>query len=239
MPPESDDVFSSPNLDESSSNLNESSPNLNESSPNLDESSPNLDESSPNLDESSPNLDKYGRIVHPQFKYPLIGSLTALKPDFRLELEVIALEPRLKKKIPREEMIQVILKLCSEQYVTTGVLAELLQRDAETLRGQYLSKLKNAGQLEMAFPGAPTDPKQAYSGNLRSLRITESTVEEFCLEVFERQGDRFVSPGELNRAVLERAHHGGNLTGDGGRIWTGRGNLPVHGQGQGQGPGPA
>lgn len=32
-----------------------------------------------------------------------------------------------------------------------------------------------------------------------SQRITESAVEEFCLEVLENQGYRFVSPEQLNR----------------------------------------
>lgn len=32
-----------------------------------------------------------------------------------------------------------------------------------------------------------------------SQRITESAVEEFCLEVLETQGYRFVSPEQLNR----------------------------------------
>ena len=37
-----------------------------------------------------------------------------------------------------------------------------------------------------------------------SQRITESAVEEFCLEVLESQGYRFVSPEELNRIESER-----------------------------------
>lgn len=37
-----------------------------------------------------------------------------------------------------------------------------------------------------------------------SQRITESAVEEFCLEVLEGQGYRFVSPEELNRTDPER-----------------------------------
>ena len=123
---------------------------------------PNLNDSYPNLDDSYPNLDRFGRIVHPQFEYPLIDSTDRLIPEFRSELEAIAKEPRIKKKIPREQMIEVILKLCSKQYVTTSTLAILLDRDPETLRGQYLSKLKNEKKLKMAFPRTPTDPKQAY-----------------------------------------------------------------------------
>jgi ATP-dependent DNA helicase RecG len=59
-------------------------------------------------------------------------------------------------------MKKIILELCADQYVTTGALSALLKRDGETLRGQYLSKLKNEGKLKMAFPRTPTDPKQAY-----------------------------------------------------------------------------
>ena len=149
MLPTSEDVFTS-------------SPDSEPSYPNSETSTPNSDSSSPNNEASSPNMDSDGRILHPQFSHPFIDDLSSLRSQFRQHLEAIAEEPRTKKRINPEEMKGIIVKVCSEQYVTTGALSALLNRDPETLRGQYLSKLKNEGKLKMAFPRAPTDPKQAY-----------------------------------------------------------------------------
>ena len=153
--PSPEEVFDSPNLDESSTNLGESSTNL-------DESFTNLDESSTNLDESSTNLDENGRIKHSSFSFPFIEKLETLEEGFRCRLEKLASKPREKKSIPKAEMQQVILELCREQYISVNALSELVNRELGTLRGQYLKPLKDEGKLAMAFPRTPNDPRQAY-----------------------------------------------------------------------------
>ena len=153
--PSPEEVFDSPNLDESSTNLGESSTNL-------DESSTNLDESSTNLTPSSPNLDENGRIKHSRFSFPFIEKLETLEEGFRWRLEKLASKPREKKSIPKAEMQQVILELCREQYISVNALSELVNRELGTLRGQYLKPLKDEGKLAMAFPRTPNDPRQAY-----------------------------------------------------------------------------
>ena len=153
--PSPEEVFDSPNLDESSTNLGESSTNL-------DESSTNLDESSTNLTPSSPNLDENGRIKHSRFSFPFIEKLETLEEGFRCRLEKLASKPREKKSIPKAEMQQVILELCQEQYISVNALSELVNRELGTLRGQYLKPLKDEGKLAMAFPRTPNDPRQAY-----------------------------------------------------------------------------
>jgi hypothetical protein len=100
--------------------------------------------------------------MHVQFQHPFIDDLSTLRPEFRKNLEKIAELPRTKKKLSREEMIRIILELCREQYVTSGALSVLLNREIATLRGQYLAPLKSDGKLRLAFPRTPTDPKQAY-----------------------------------------------------------------------------
>ena len=124
--------------------------------------SPNLEPSSPNLEPSSPNLDGFGRILHHEFKRPLIEDLKSLDKEYLNQLFTIAKEPRAKKKIPRDEMIKVILLLCDEQFIALKALSQLVNRDAESLRGQYLKSLKDDGKLLMAFPRVPNDPRQAY-----------------------------------------------------------------------------
>ncbi len=141
-------------------------------SPNLEASSPNLSQSSPNLDVSSPNLktdggesrrDDVGRLISDSHATPFVEDLNRLHPDFLKELIVIAEEPRLKRKLGREVMRKVLLDLLDGQYVTISCLAELVNRDPETLRSQYLSKFVKSGDVEVAFPRTPNDPRQAYT----------------------------------------------------------------------------
>ncbi|MFN4943096.1 MAG: RNA-binding domain-containing protein [Akkermansiaceae bacterium] len=132
------------------------------SSANLTPNTANLAPNTTNLEPNTTNLDEKGRIVHAKFNYPFIDDMATLRPDFLKELEKIAELPRTKKKVSREEMTRVILELCHQQYVTSGALSSLLNREITTLRGQYLAPLKAEGKLTLAFPRTPTDPKQAY-----------------------------------------------------------------------------
>jgi predicted HTH transcriptional regulator len=137
-----------------------SSRNLPERSRNLEQSSRNLEESSRNLEESR---DSMGRLLSPHHKLPFVDNVDALSLEFRGQLEGTAFEPRKKKKIQGEIMKSVILRLCSEQFVTVRSLALLLDRLPETLQRQYLSPMCRTRELEMAFPDAPNDSRQAYT----------------------------------------------------------------------------
>ena len=141
------------------------SPNFEESSPNLEMSSPNLEESSLNLEMSSPNSerDKFGRLNSESHKQAFVEELSRLTPEYLETLKSMASEPRSKKKIPRAMMQEVLLKLLDGQFVTISCLAELVCRDPETLRGQYLADMVKKGLLEIAFPRTPNDPRQAYT----------------------------------------------------------------------------
>ena len=123
---------------------------------------PNNEPSSLNNEPSSPDLDGLGRVVHAEFSYPFIANLETLDPELEVELEGLAQTAREKQRVNPEEMKEIILKLCRGQYVTVEVLSKLLNREMETLRGQYLTKLKNEGKIRMAFPRTPNDPRQAY-----------------------------------------------------------------------------
>lgn len=161
--PTPEEVFGSlPNSEESLPNSGESLPNSGGSLPNYEGSLPNNGGSLSNSGGSLSNLDELGRVLHPQFSCPLIESVSALEPEFRKELEQLAQEPRQKLRIAPDDTKALILMLCKDQFVTAGALAELLNREVDTLRGQYLTKLKNEGKLLLAFPRTPTDPKQAY-----------------------------------------------------------------------------
>ena len=61
-----------------------------------------------------------------------------------------------------EAMKAVVLAVCSGHYVTLSCLAQLVNRDSDAFRQQYLKPLAKDGKLRLAFPTAPTHAKQAY-----------------------------------------------------------------------------
>jgi ATP-dependent DNA helicase RecG len=137
-----------------------------ESSEHLLESSEHLGESSEHLGESSEHLsgyrDKSGCLVTPHLQAPIIDSIEALAETFRQELEHLASEPRNKRKLPREKMKSVILAVSREQYLTLNALAQLVNRDQDALRQQYLNEMVKTHELALAFPSTPNHPQQAY-----------------------------------------------------------------------------
>jgi len=149
--PGPEDAFDSSTLEVSSSNLPGSSRILEISSPNLEESSPNS------------NRDGFGRLISGSHSLPFVEDLNQLTPGYLETLQSLAEDPRSKKKIPRPLMREVLLKLLEGQFVTLSCLAELVSRDAETLRGQYLSEMVKKREVEIAFPRTPNDPRQAYT----------------------------------------------------------------------------
>ncbi|WP_386693522.1 RNA-binding domain-containing protein [Lonepinella sp. MS14435] len=64
-------------------------------------------------------------------------------------------------KVGRENIINVILQLCS-RYITLSDLATLLNKKPDTLRKNYLNVLVKNGKLELAYPTVKNHPKQAY-----------------------------------------------------------------------------
>ncbi len=130
--------------------------------------------SSPNLTASSQNLaeirDSEGCLLSDQLTLPVIDNLKALSQRLLATLETAAAEPRAKKKVDREIIIGVVLKICMGRFVTLRCLAELVQRKPETLRDQYLTKLVRDRMLTLAFPTAPTHERQAY-GTTTSIPV--------------------------------------------------------------------
>lgn len=115
---------------------------------------------------SQPSLenqrDSAGRLLAPQLDAPVVDDLEALSTSHRQALIQAADRARTMGKLPRDEMESILLALCKDQYVTRACLADLVQRDANALRQQYLTPLVAAERLRLAFPTAPTHHLQAY-----------------------------------------------------------------------------
>lgn len=106
--------------------------------------------------------DANGRLLTDQLDAPVIDSLELLAPALRTELETLAAEPRAKGKLPTETMKAVVLELCNGHYITLSCLAQLVNRNSDAFRQQYLKPLAKDSKLKLAFPTAPTHAKQAY-----------------------------------------------------------------------------
>ncbi|MCI5124200.1 MAG: hypothetical protein D3925_06920 [Candidatus Electrothrix sp. AR5] len=156
--PGPEDVFDSPLVD-SNSGISEENSGISE------ESSGILEENSGNLEESSGNLqrDILGRILSPTHVLPFVDDLDKLAPDYLDTLKGMAEEPREKKKVPRDLIKAVLMELLNGQFVTISCLSALVHRGPVTLRRHYLSQMVREGELEIAFPRTPNDPRQAYT----------------------------------------------------------------------------
>ncbi len=114
-----------------------------------------------NSKQSKRNETKGWLYVH-SLSCPLIDNLQLLDSNIHNELLSQAFLAQKKKKIPREEMEEMLLLLCNNYYLTLQVLAELVKRSPDALRQQYLKPLVEQGKLVLAFPTVPTHPQQAY-----------------------------------------------------------------------------
>lgn len=160
--PKPEEVFGS-----SSKSSVDSYPNKESSYPNLSGSYPNKSAGLPNLNENSRRLEeqrnKDGCLVSEHLSLPVIDDFTLLSDELLNHLEVLATEPRNKKRLNPERLIKVILDICQGRYVTIRSLAKLVNRHPKTLQDQYLKKLVRERKLQMAFPTTPTHARQAYA----------------------------------------------------------------------------
>ena len=78
------------------------------------------------------------------------------------ELLKIAAVVREKKRADKELMRTTIRKLCSTQYLSLTVIAQLLNRSPDTVRTHYLKPMLKEGLLELRYPGTLNHQKQAY-----------------------------------------------------------------------------
>lgn len=115
----------------------------------------------PGSDSTEGLRDGFGRFLSPHLNAPIIDNLMELEASYRLKLENMASEPRL-GRVKSNLMEQVILSLCHEHFIPLSVLAELLDRNPDSLRQQYLTKMVRSGQMLLAFPTKPTHERQAY-----------------------------------------------------------------------------
>ena len=131
-------------------------PDLELSSDRLELSSDRLDSSSDRLELSSDRLNSSS------------DRLTA-NPAHLESLMKISEHVREKKKAAKEDVRNVILRLCKDEFLTQRELSRLLGRSPHTLRNGYLAQMIQSRQLELKYPESVSHPHQAY----RSCRENE------------------------------------------------------------------
>lgn len=167
--PTPDEVFSfasSAEMGNSSSTYNdESSTYTGQSSTYNDESSTYNDRSSTHSDEGATDnvtRDLHGRLISEHFDAPYIDDVAHLTETMRQHLFQLACEPRQKKRLDRSTMEAALIQVCQGHFVSISALASIVERDAQSIRQQYLKSLVDSGKLRLAFPQYKTHSKQGY-----------------------------------------------------------------------------
>ena len=178
--PGPEDVFDSPVLESSSPIISESS-QITDSSSQITDSSSQITDSSSQITDSSSQIadlssqivdvnlgcqrDSEGRLVTKTHALNFVDSLESLSPEYLESLQAMAERPRTKRRLSPEIMKEVVRHLTLGHFITIGCLAELMNRNSETLRGHHLAQMVKDGELRIAFPKTPNDPRQAYTLN--------------------------------------------------------------------------
>lgn len=81
----------------------------------------------------------------------------------RQMLERLAAPARHRQRLAPQEMESLIQQLCRDRWLTRRELADLLQRNADSLRSRFLTPMVEHGLLRMRYPDTPNRSDQAYS----------------------------------------------------------------------------
>ncbi len=149
----------------SSTHNEESSIYSGQSSTHSEGSSTYNDPSSTHSDEGSTEnatRDLHGRLISEHFDAPYIDDVAHLTETMRQHLFQLACEPRQKKRLDRSTMEAALIQVCQGHFVSISALASIVERDAQSIRQQYLKSLVDSGKLRLAFPQYKTHSKQGY-----------------------------------------------------------------------------
>ena len=110
-------------------------------------------------------------------KYSLndnVKSLTVQPKDLTVQPKDLTVQPndkidqiRKSQRTPQSEMVEAILELCQDDYLTKYDLASLLNRNVTTLRNKYLTTMVKKGLLELKYEEI-NHRNQAYKKRLSS-----------------------------------------------------------------------
>ncbi|HGY5618457.1 TPA: ATP-binding protein [Citrobacter freundii] len=115
-------------------------------------------------DDQPASRDEYGRLLNRFIDRPYIDDVENLTDAFRDSLFSLAAVPRERLRLGDKALMKsVILNVCQGQYISVAALGQILSRNPNALRQQYLKPLVEQGERKLAFPQYKNDPKQGYS----------------------------------------------------------------------------
>ena len=128
-------------------------PQITEESPRDNISAPQVTEESPPDNTSAPQV---------RGRDPLDGADDSQGRELSdSKLLEIAAPARDKKRISPHQMSEIILKLCSERFLSPRQISQLVQRNQKYVQ-QFISQLVTEGSLCLRYPKDPSHPEQAY-----------------------------------------------------------------------------
>jgi hypothetical protein len=68
-----------------------------------------------------------------------------------------------KKRVPQDQMRNIIMKICQGKYLTFSEIASLVGREPRAFLNRYLTPMVREGLLKLRFPESPNRPDQAYT----------------------------------------------------------------------------
>jgi len=113
---------------------------------------------SPSPGNSSHKLDSSHKGV-----MDLSHKLEDLPPKVLAQLKVVAAPAHHSTRLPPDETRKIILQLCKGRYFTASDLAQLMNRNPNSLRNRFLTPMVDEGLLDRKYPAEPNRPDQAYT----------------------------------------------------------------------------
>lgn len=89
------------------------------------------------------------------------STMTGFDVKTKAKLDAIAAPARSRKRIPKQEMVGLILNLCAQEYLSVEEMASLLERDAKSLRNNFINGLIKGKLLHPKYQ-TKTHPDQRY-----------------------------------------------------------------------------
>ena len=96
---------------------------------------------------------------------PNSPDLSSNSPDLQEELRSTLTSWGLIKlpgKLASGKMRELIVRLCSDRWLSLNTLSSLLERDSKALQDQYLTSMVAAEKLQLKYPETKNHPAQAY-----------------------------------------------------------------------------
>lgn len=94
-----------------------------------------------------------------------------LGEEEKTELEQLAALARNNRRLPPQEMERLILQLCCGRWLSRRELADLLHRNADSLRTRFLTRMVGRSLLRLRYPDTPNRSDQAYT----AVSVTENS----------------------------------------------------------------